>query len=79
MEDTQNSMILARLSETPGEWVSLPELHRVSGAYAIHSRAANLRAAGHDIENRVERKGRSALSFYRLVPPQIPAQQLLAL
>lgn len=65
---TQNTAILNRLKESPGDWISLPELYRVSGALAVATRISNLREEGHNIENRTERlpDGTNA-SCYRLV------------
>jgi hypothetical protein len=69
--------ILARLQESPGEWVAMPELYRVSGAFAVHSRISDLRKRGHVIEQwnewedlggrRAEGGGRICKSSYRLV------------
>lgn len=70
---TQNDLVLARLQECPGEWVSLPVLISASGAYAVHSRISDLRKLGHRIEQKsvgqaMSFNGRRAvLSFYRLV------------
>jgi hypothetical protein len=55
--DTQADRILARLRETPGEWVPMPELARIGsgklhGYCMVHSRVADLRKRGHDIEQR---------------------------
>lgn len=48
-------------------WVSLPALHMTSGAYAVHSRIAELRKRGHVIENKVTRQqDGTRLSWYRL-------------
>ena len=64
---TQCEAILARLIEARGEWVPMPELCRVSGAYAVHSRIADLRARGHSIPPpRLTRRGRTVLSAYRI-------------
>lgn len=63
---TQCEQILARLELSPGGWVAMPELARLSGAYAVHSRVSDLRRNGHAIEHRNERHGRRCLSFYRL-------------
>lgn len=46
---SQASKILAHLAERRGQWVPMPELWRVSGAFAVHSRIADLRKAGHDV------------------------------
>jgi hypothetical protein len=65
---TQADRILARLALTPGQWVPMPELASVSGAYAVHSRIADLRAAGHAIEVKIEGT-RPRCSYYRLTSP----------
>jgi hypothetical protein len=65
--DTQCSRILDRLERAKGRWVSLPELSRISGAYAVHSRISDLRARGHAIPRpRLKHKGRTICSAYRL-------------
>jgi hypothetical protein len=64
-DPTQSQLILERLKATPGTWVPMPELHRVSGAYAVHSRVSELRSDGHDIRVRVQ-GSRPRKSFYRL-------------
>lgn len=48
---SQNSLILARLEMTPNEPVPMPELAALSGGFAVHSRAANLRRLGHDVRS----------------------------
>ncbi len=52
-DPTQAELILARLRKTPGQDVPMPELYAVSGAFAVHSRVAELRAQGYRIECRV--------------------------
>lgn len=55
---SQCDLILARLKESPGEWVSEPELHDLSGSHAVHARIGDLRrrgqAEGFTIHNRCE-------------------------
>lgn len=46
---SQASKILALLLDRRGQWVPMPDLWRVSGAFAVHSRVADLRKAGHHI------------------------------
>lgn len=48
------------------EWVTLPQLVAVSGAYAVHSRVADLRKRGYDIEQISVRRSGKVHSFYRL-------------
>lgn len=66
---TQCEAILARLEAAVGDWVPMPELAHASGAFAVHSRVAELRSLGHVIEQRSERDGRRVRSFYRLANP----------
>lgn len=63
---SQCDLILGRLEQTPGEWVPMPALARVSRAYAVHSRVADLRSRGYQIEHRNLRYGRVIHSQYRL-------------
>jgi hypothetical protein len=78
-EPRQADLVLARLQESPGEWVSMPELARISGSMNIHSRIDQLRhQGGHHIENFMQRRpgSRRNDSFYRLILPQPePANQ----
>lgn len=71
---TQNEIILRKLTERAGQWVPMPDLVEASGAYAVHSRVADLRAAGHQIENTVDRSSRPHRSYYRLLvaQPELP-------
>ena len=48
------------------QWVSLPDLVQACGGYAVHSRVADLRKRGHDIEQTSVRRGGKVHSFYRL-------------
>lgn len=64
---TQCALILTALQQRVGEWVPMPELYQLSGAWAVHSRISDLRRAGHQIEHRNEWHGGQCHSFYRLV------------
>ena len=65
---SQATKILQRLTATAGIYVAMPELAGYSGAYAVHSRIAELRKRGHVIENRTQQaKDGTRLSWYRLV------------
>lgn len=64
---SQCALILARLELTPGEWVAMPELARLSGSYVIHSRIADLRQRGHRIEHLNHHHARKTHSFYCLL------------
>ena len=47
-------------------WVTLPQLVAISGGYAVHSRIADLRKRGYDIEQTSVRRAGKVHSFYRL-------------
>lgn len=64
---SQCAAILAYLEAAGGAWVAMPDLAHASGAFAVHSRVAELRSWGHFIEQRSKRDGRKVRSFYRLV------------
>lgn len=64
--ESQASKILARLQREPGEWVPMIALARISGAFAVHSRIADLRRAGHIIDHQNLRYGKKIHSYYRL-------------
>lgn len=49
-------------------WVTLPQLVAISGGYAVHSRVADLRKRGYDIEQTSVRRAGKVHSFYRLKP-----------
>lgn len=68
---TQCDKILNVLNGADGGWVEMPDLWRASGAFAIHSRVADLRKRGHNIEHRSERVGGIVHSFYRLVAEDV--------
>lgn len=66
---SQADKILARLTASTGEWVEMPELVRVSGGYAVHSRIADLRKRGEgkfQIDHRNENVEGKIHSFYKL-------------
>jgi len=63
---SQCDRILDRLQRTPGEWVPMPALARVAGAYAVHSRISDLRSKGYRIDHENRQTGRKIHSFYRL-------------
>lgn len=62
----QNALLLECLTLRRGQWVPLPLLVDIVGAYAIHSRASDLRRLGYNVENRRERHDGQVHSFYRL-------------
>jgi hypothetical protein len=65
---SQCDLILELLAAANGRWVSMIDLHRVSGSMAVHSRIADLRERGLQVEQHSVRKGRSVHSSYRLIP-----------
>jgi hypothetical protein len=64
---SQAKLILDELQSRQGEWTPMPVLSLLSGAYAVHSRIAELRSMGFTIDHRNEKHGRVIKSFYRLV------------
>lgn len=64
---SQAELVLWRLRESKGEWVPMPDLARVSRAYAVHSRVAELRGRGHQIEHRNRWVDGVCCSEYRLL------------
>ena len=63
----QADIILAELRRFAGEWVPMPQLAALSGAYAVHSRISDLRKRGYEIDHKNEvSAGRVTKSFYRL-------------
>lgn len=65
---SQSDLILAVLTANRGEWCSMPELAMASHSCNIHSRIAELRKRGHEIENIIDHDSSSnrKSSFYRL-------------
>ena len=63
---SQADAILGQLKQRKGKWCSMPSLGRISGSYNVHSRIADLRKRGHQIEHRNEHAGRLIRSYYRL-------------
>lgn len=63
---SQCDRILDALQYERGHWVPMPDLARIAGAFAVHSRIADLRKRGHRIEAMQQRHGRKVWSFYRL-------------
>lgn len=64
---SQCDAILSVLSDRQGDWVSMIDLWGASGAFAVHSRISDLRARGHMISHKNERKADGTIhSFYRI-------------
>ena len=63
---SQCDRILAELESKRGHWVPMPDLARIAGGFAVHSRIADLRNRGHRISHMNNKRGRKVWSFYRL-------------
>lgn len=63
---SQCARILSALEYQRGQWVPMPDLARIAGGFAVHSRIAELRNRGHRIQAMQDRRGRKVWSFYRL-------------
>jgi len=63
---TQNDTIAETLLARRGEWVPMTQLGRAAGCWAVHSRIADLRKRGMQIENRKEKRKGKVHSSYRL-------------
>ena len=55
---SQCAAILAYLKAAGRAWVAMPVLAKASGAFAVHSRVAELRKRGHRIKHRNDLDGR---------------------
>lgn len=62
---SQNERLESLFRSRPNEWLPMTDLGRAIGAWAVHSRVADLRAHGMDIENRTQKDDGETLSFYR--------------
>jgi hypothetical protein len=63
---SQCAYILEYLDHFRGQWVTMPSLMMYSRSCNVHSRIADLRKQGHQIEHKNERHGRAVHSFYRI-------------
>jgi hypothetical protein len=73
---TQNARLKALFESRPGEWMEMTDLGRQIGAWAVHSRVADLRRKhGMDIQcrTRVDQETRQRLSSYCYLPPSSSA------
>jgi hypothetical protein len=69
---SQSSVILDILIALRGRWVSMPDLAIASAGDDVRGCIAELRKAGHVIENQVERRpDGKRVSRYRLVEVQL--------
>jgi hypothetical protein len=71
---SQTDALINLLHESNGEWVSMVQLGEQIGAWAVHSRVADARRMGCNIENRIEVRTlvsgeKKRFSFYRLLAP----------
>lgn len=68
---SQTDKLISLLHEAEGAWVSLLTLEAATGSHCVHSRAADARKLGVNIENRVEFSPitKKRHSFYRLIAP----------
>ncbi|MCU1286373.1 MAG: hypothetical protein JWO13_2723 [Acidobacteriales bacterium] len=66
-QPTQAQRILSRLNQTPNHWVPLPVILEM-GIAQYSARIHELRAEGHNIENRTERIDGVRYSWFRIVP-----------
>ena len=62
----QRERILGLLKEREDEWIPLYEITSLAAQYS--ARIHELRAAGHQIENRTEHRDGQVLSWFRLAP-----------
>jgi hypothetical protein len=62
----RHALQAAETHNVPVDWVSLPDLVQACGGYAVHSRVADLRRRGHDIEQMSVHRAGKVHSFYRL-------------
>ena len=68
---SQTDKLINALHAANNRWVDLPTLVAFVGGYAIHSRAADARKRGVNIENSVivDKTTNKRHSFYRLLAP----------
>src|SRR5205814_2025602 len=72
MRATQSGVILEALRQAGGNWVSVWELFELSKSLCVHSRIADLRKLGHQIENRTRHENGRCLSDYRYIGTDPP-------
>jgi hypothetical protein len=67
---TQNAQLMRIFVANPNEWLSMTFLVQSIHAYAVHSRVADLRKLGMNIENesKTVKGSRKRCSLYRYVP-----------
>ncbi len=71
---TDTDKLLTVLGAQQGGWIAHSEIiWHINFTYGhgitIHSRAADLRKRGYDVQNRLERRNGRVISYYRLVTP----------
>lgn len=71
--NTQNARLLRIFRARPNEWIPMPELAELIGAYAVHSRVADLRTK-HGMTIRTRTEGtQPRKSFYMYEPEGSPS------
>lgn len=67
---SQTDKLISALMQANGGWLDLPTLVAFTGSYVIHSRAADARKKGYNIENTTERDPLTGQrhSYYRILP-----------
>lgn len=68
---SQVDLIREELLANRGSFVAMPKLAAIANCYAVHSRIADLRAEGLEVENRVEvcPETGTRKSYYRIPDP----------
>ena len=67
---SQTNKLITALMEANGGWVEMPALCDITGSLNIHSRCADARKKGYNIENKTTLNPITGKreSFYRVVP-----------
>lgn len=65
---SQTESIVTTLIARRPAWVPMPELAAIAGCYAVHSRCAEARKSGINIENKVERAPDGKRHSYYRIP-----------
>lgn len=68
---TQTDLLREFLMARPRRWCAMPRLAEEIGAYAVHSRVADLRAEGLVVVNKIRCHRGRRWSFYRYLPVAI--------
>jgi hypothetical protein len=65
---TQTDLLRDFLLARPRRWCAMPRLAEEIGAFAVHSRVADLRHEGLVVVNKIRVMGGKRWSFYRYLP-----------